>query len=51
MEVEPDLGAALDRALVPGETLVACGSIFLVGEVRKRLRERFGVPVAATGPL
>lgn len=49
--VEPDLGAALDRALVPGGTLVACGSIFLVGEVRKRLRERFGVPGSATGPL
>lgn len=47
VEVEPDLGAALDRALSPGGTLVACGSIFLVGEVRKRLRERFGVPAAA----
>jgi dihydrofolate synthase/folylpolyglutamate synthase len=51
VEVEPDLGAALDRALVPGGTLVACGSIFLVGEVRRRLRERFGVPASATGPL
>jgi dihydrofolate synthase/folylpolyglutamate synthase len=51
VEVEADLGLALDRALVPGGTLVACGSIFLVGEVRKRLRERFGVPAAATGPL
>jgi dihydrofolate synthase/folylpolyglutamate synthase len=51
VEVEPDLGAALDRALVSGGTLVACGSIFLVGEVRKRLRERFGVPASATGPL
>jgi hypothetical protein len=49
--VEPDLGAALDRALTPGGTLVACGSIFLVGEVRKRLRGRFGVPPAATEPL
>ena len=46
VEVEPDLGAALDRALTPGGMLVACGSIFLVGEVRKRLRERFGVPGA-----
>ena len=34
-----------DRALaLGGEVLVACGSIFLVGEVRKALRERFGVP-------
>jgi len=51
VEVEPDLGAALDRALSPGGTVVACGSIFLVGEVRRRLRERFGVPAAATEPL
>jgi dihydrofolate synthase/folylpolyglutamate synthase len=51
VEVEPDLGSALERALTPGGTLVACGSIFLVGEVRKRLRERFGVPAAATEPL
>jgi dihydrofolate synthase/folylpolyglutamate synthase len=51
VEVEPDLGTALDRALVPGGALVACGSIFLVGEVRKRLRERFGVPASATEPL
>ncbi len=50
-EIVPDLGAALDRALVSGGTLVACGSIFLVGEVRKRLRERFGVPVSAIEPL
>jgi dihydrofolate synthase/folylpolyglutamate synthase len=43
--VEPDLNRALDRALaLGGEVLVACGSIFLVGEVRKGLRERFGVP-------
>jgi dihydrofolate synthase/folylpolyglutamate synthase len=51
VEVEPDLGAALDRALLPGGTLVACGSIFLVGEIRERLRERFGVPAAATEAL
>ncbi|MFY9825927.1 MAG: folylpolyglutamate synthase/dihydrofolate synthase family protein [Thermoanaerobaculia bacterium] len=45
--VEPDLDRALDRALgLGGEVLVACGSIFLVGEVRKGLRERFGVPEA-----
>jgi len=43
--VEPDPLHALDRALaLGGEVLVACGSIFLVGEIRKALRERFGVP-------
>jgi dihydrofolate synthase / folylpolyglutamate synthase len=43
--VEPDPDRALDRALgLGGEVLVACGSIFLVGEVRKALRQRFGVP-------
>jgi dihydrofolate synthase/folylpolyglutamate synthase len=45
VEVEPDPGRALDRALaLHGEVLVACGSIYLVGEVRRGLRERFGVP-------
>lgn len=43
--VEPDPLHALDCALaLGGEVLVACGSIFLVGEIRKALRERFGVP-------
>jgi dihydrofolate synthase / folylpolyglutamate synthase len=37
--VEPDLRKALDRALgLGGETLVACGSIFLIGEVRRAVR-------------
>jgi len=37
--VEPDRDRALDRALaLGGEVLVACGSIFLIGEVRKGLR-------------
>jgi folylpolyglutamate synthase/dihydropteroate synthase len=49
VEVVPDLGEALDRAL--GDDLVVCGSIYLIGEVRKRLRERFGVPPPATAPL
>jgi len=41
--VEPDRTQALDRALaLGGEVLVACGSIFLIGEVRRGLRERFG---------
>jgi dihydrofolate synthase/folylpolyglutamate synthase len=44
--VEPDPDQALDRALaLGGEILVACGSIFLIGEVRKGLRGRFGVPL------
>jgi dihydrofolate synthase/folylpolyglutamate synthase len=43
--VEPDPGRALDCALaLDGEVLVVCGSIFLVGELRRGLRERFGVP-------
>ncbi len=46
--VEPAPAAALDRALALGaDTLVACGSIFLVGELRRLLRERFGVPAPA----
>jgi dihydrofolate synthase/folylpolyglutamate synthase len=48
--VEPDPGRALDRALsLGGETLAACGSIFLTGEIRKGLRERFGVPAYING--
>jgi dihydrofolate synthase / folylpolyglutamate synthase len=46
--VEADPAAALDHALALGaDTLVACGSIFLVGELRRLLRERFGVPAPA----
>ena len=45
VEVEPDPGKALDRLLdAAGETVVVCGSIYLIGEIRTRLRERFGVP-------
>ena len=34
--VEPDPAQALERALaLGGEILVACGSIYLIGEVRK----------------
>lgn len=51
VEVAPDLGEALDRALEFSGTLVACGSIYLIGEVRRALRERFGVPAPAAGPL
>lgn len=46
--VEPDPERALDRALaLGGKTLVACGSIYLIGEIRKGLRERFGAPPPA----
>jgi dihydrofolate synthase/folylpolyglutamate synthase len=48
MLVEPEPAGALDRALELGaDTLVACGSIFLVGELRRLLRERFGLPAPA----
>lgn len=60
--VEPDPGRALDLALagIPTDagpstsssqgrapTLVVCGSIYLIGDIRRRLRERFGVPPPA----
>ncbi len=49
--MEPDPHRALDRALADATTLVACGSIYLIGEIRQGLRERFGVPAPAAGPL
>lgn len=65
--VEPDPGRALDAALAgpagraeegrgaagdEGEALlVATGSLYLVGDLRTRLRQRFGVPPPATDPL
>jgi dihydrofolate synthase / folylpolyglutamate synthase len=46
--VEPEPADALARALeLGGDTVVVCGSIFLVGELRRLLRERFGVPAPA----
>lgn len=43
MESEP--AAALDRALAAEPSLlVVCGSIFLIGEIRATLRDRFGLP-------
>ena len=51
VEVVPHLGQALDHALQPGTRLVVCGSIYLIGEVRKQLREWFGVPPRASGRL
>lgn len=43
--VEADAVAALEHALrSPGPLLVVCGSIYLVGEVRRELTARYGVP-------
>jgi len=40
---------ALDLALADGgDRVVVCGSIYLVGDVRRDLRRRFGVPESAT---
>ncbi len=46
IEIEPEPEKALDRLLDEerGKTVVVCGSIYLIGEIRTRLRERFGVP-------
>jgi dihydrofolate synthase / folylpolyglutamate synthase len=46
--VEAEPAAALDQALaLGGDTLLVCGSIFLVGEIRGLLRQRFGLPPPA----
>ncbi len=45
VHTESDLEDALEMALARCDRcLVVCGSIYLVGEVRKLLRQRFGVP-------
>lgn len=48
-EIEPDPAAALDLALAltratGADTVVVCGSIYLVGASRTALRHRYGVP-------
>jgi hypothetical protein len=44
----PDVAAALARALGEGAPLVvATGSLYLVGEARRWLREHHGVPAPA----
>ena len=49
--VEPDPLRALDRALeLGGEVLVACGSIYLIGEIRRGLRGRGVLPSEASPP-
>ena len=46
--VEPRPAAALDRALAgAAPLLVACGSFYLVGEIRGLMSRRFGVPEPA----
>jgi dihydrofolate synthase/folylpolyglutamate synthase len=49
--IAEDAAAALDLALADGGSrLVVCGSIYVVGDVRRELRRRFGVPAAAGEP-
>ena len=46
--LEPDPERALDHALATtGGTLLVCGSLYLVGDLRAALRRRFGVPPPA----
>ncbi len=51
--VVSDSASALDAALrvAKDDWLVVCGSIYLVGEVRAALRERFSVPAPAVDAL
>jgi len=49
--VAADTGSALDLALADGgDRVVVCGSIYLVGDARRELRRRFGVPSPAVAP-
>jgi dihydrofolate synthase/folylpolyglutamate synthase len=49
--IAADTTEALDLALAPGcDRVVVCGSIYLVGDARRELRRRFGVPAPATDP-
>ena len=44
-QVVPDRGRALSAALRPRPPLtVVSGSIFLLGDLRRRLRRRYGLP-------
>jgi dihydrofolate synthase/folylpolyglutamate synthase len=49
--VEPDPSRALAHALRGAAPLLVCGSLYLVGAVRGRLRRRFGVPPSASRPI
>ncbi len=49
---EPDPARALAAALAAGDSrLVVCGSLYLVGEARRELRRRFGMPAPAREPI
>ena len=49
--IATDPAHAIDLALAEGgERAVICGSIYLVGDARRELRSRFGVPAPATQP-
>jgi dihydrofolate synthase / folylpolyglutamate synthase len=49
--IAEDAAAALDLALAGGDArIVVCGSIYLVGDARRELRRRFGVPPPAVAP-
>ena len=50
--LEADRSAALTAALeAPGDFVVVCGSVYLVGDVRMELRRRFGTPYPAVDNL
>ena len=49
--VEPDPGRALERALAGPGLLIATGSLYLVGDLRRRLRQGYGIPPPAVDPL
>lgn len=50
--IQPDSKAAMDAALESASDFaLVCGSVYLVGEVRIELRNRFGVPAPATDSL
>ncbi|HWM93474.1 MAG TPA: folylpolyglutamate synthase/dihydrofolate synthase family protein [Thermoanaerobaculia bacterium] len=51
VEVPSNLERALAKGLPLNARLLVCGSIYLAGEVRKKLRERFGIPGPASEPL
>jgi dihydrofolate synthase/folylpolyglutamate synthase len=47
VEVREKPAEALDRAMSVAERVVVCGSLYLVGEIRSLLRERYGRPSSA----
>jgi dihydrofolate synthase/folylpolyglutamate synthase len=53
-EIVDEPAEALERSLTActsPDTLVVCGSLYLVGEIRQLLKERFGLPASATEPF